>query len=98
MRFREIGDAEARAKYERDERTIYINLDHPQIRRAMKDQGTETPEFRRLSYEVAFTEYAIALAREMILAGEYYELDEPVYDIRLTIDRVTRAAAHLYSA
>jgi hypothetical protein len=98
VRFREIGDGEARAKYERDERTIYINLDHPQIRHAMRTDGMEAPGFRRLCYEVAFTEYAIALAREMILAGEYYELDEPVIDVRDTLDRVTRAAAHLYAA
>ena len=34
VEFRSIGVAEPRAKYERDQRTIYINLDHPQINRA----------------------------------------------------------------
>jgi hypothetical protein len=98
VEFRSIGAAELRAKYERDERTIYINLDHPQIKRAIGLGSTESIEFRRLSYEVAFTEYAIALAREMILAGEYYEMEEPMMDLRDTIDRVTRSAAHLYAA
>jgi hypothetical protein len=98
VEFRSIGVAELRAKYERDERTIYINLDHPQIKSAIGLGSTESIEFRRLSYEVAFTEYAIALAREMILAGEYYDMEEPVMELRDTIDRLTRAAAHLYAA
>lgn len=97
VEFRAIGEAEARAKYERDDRTIYINLDHPQIKRAKGLGGIDNIGFRRLAYEVAFTEYAIALAREMILAGEYYEMDEPIIELRETIDRVTRAAAHLYA-
>jgi Histidine kinase-, DNA gyrase B-, and HSP90-like ATPase len=94
--FRSIGVAEPRVKYERDERTIYINLDHPQIKTAIGVGRIESIEFRRLSYEVAFTEYAIALAREMVLAGEYYDMEEPVMELRDTIDRVSRAAAHLY--
>ena len=98
MEFRSIGERELRAKYERDERIIYINLDHPQIKRAMALGSIESIEFRRLSYEVAFAEYAIALAREMILAGEYYDMEEPVMELRETIDRVCRAAAHLYAA
>jgi len=34
----------------------------------------------------------------MILAGEYYDMEEPVMELRDTIDRLTRAAADLYAA
>ena len=95
--FRNHGENEARAKYERDERTIYINLDHPQLKAAMGVAGTEDIAFKRLAYEVAFTEYALALAREMVWAGQYYETEEPLIEVRDTINRVSRAASHLYA-
>ena len=68
-----MGAEEARAKYERDNRTIFINLEHPQISAARQRGGLEDPSFRRLSFEVAFSEYAIALASEMAGAGHYLE-------------------------
>ena len=95
--FRNIGEKESRAKYERDERTIYVNLDHPQLKAAIGVGGIEDVAFKRLAYEVAFTEYAVALAREMVFAQQYYDLDEPLIDVRETINRVSRASAGLYS-
>lgn len=94
--FRNMGADEARAKYERSERLILINLDHPQIVAALGVGGTEDPAFRRLAYEVAFSEYAIALAVE--LANENYFLDviEPITEIRGTMNRLATKAAILY--
>jgi|SRR5579863_4253375 len=94
--FRNMGVEEARAKYERDNRTIYINLDHPQIGAASRRAGLEDPSFRRLAYEVAFTEYAIALASEMAGTGYYLDVVDPITDIRATVNRLAVAGAGLY--
>ena len=93
-----MGDAESRAKYVREERTIYVNLDHPQISAAKGRSGIEDPVFRRLAYEVAFAEYAIALASELAAQEEYIEPTDPIFDIRDTLNRMARRAASLYAA
>jgi len=98
VEFRNMGESEARAKYDRDTRTIYINLDHPQVREAGKVLGLENMGFKRLAYEVAFSEYSIALASEMAQAGEFIDFFEPITEVRATLNRVARAASHLYSA
>ncbi len=95
--FREMGADAARAKYEREERTIYINLEHPQIAAARGIGGIDDVAFRRLSYEVAFSEYAIALASEIASGNYYIDVTEPIVDIRETINRISRSAADLYS-
>ena len=91
----EMGESEARGHYVLDDRTIYINLDHPQIAaaRSMTDDDDDRV-FIRLAAEVALGEYAIALAQE--LADTYSTPDEPIYDIHETIDRVARRFASLY--
>jgi len=94
--FRNMGADEPRAKYVRDERTIYINLDHPQIANAKSIGGIEDIAFRRLSYEVAFSEYAIALASELAAAEQYIDINDPIFDIRDALNRISRSAAGLY--
>ena len=93
-----MGAEELRAKYVRDERTIYINLDHPQIANAKSIGGIDDIAFRRLSYEVAFSEYAIAVASELAAAGQYVDFTDPIFDIRATLNRISRSAASLYKA
>ena len=95
--FANMGAEEARAKYERDNRTIFINLEHPQISTARHRGGLDDPSFRRLSFEVAFSEYAIALASEMAGAGHYLDPVDPITDIRATINRLAVAGAKLYA-
>lgn len=91
------GQSSARADYNSDKRTIFINLDHPQIAAARQDRPPEDPVFRRLTYEVAFTEYAIALASELYNLGGYYnDPYDPIYDIRDSINRVALEASQLY--
>ena len=77
--FKELGEASARAKYDSEVRTIYINLDHPQIAAARLSIGNdlEEPSFKRLTYEVAFSEYAIAIAQELANEGQYVDLTDP---------------------
>ena len=66
VEFKAMGLEADRAMYREDERKIYINLDHPQLVSAKGSSSTEDPTFRRLAYEVAFTEYAIAISYELV--------------------------------
>lgn len=97
VKFENMGLESHRAQYVRDERTIYINLEHPQIAAARGISSAEDPVFRRLAYEVAFSEYAVALASELAARDEYLDLTDPIVDIRETLNRVARKAAALYS-
>jgi len=64
---------------------------------AARGEGpTDDVVFRRLIYEIAFTEYAIALASELARHGEYVEATDPIFEIRETINRLARKAASLY--
>ena len=97
VEFIPMGHEENRANYSSIERTIYINIDHPQLIAAKGKGTTEEPTFKKLAYEVAFTEYSIALAAELNSNGDYIDISEPIYGIRETINRVARKAAHFYS-
>ena len=48
--------------------------------------------------EVAFSEYAIALASELAAAEQYIDINDPIFDIRDTLNRISRSAAGLYKA
>lgn len=97
VEFKQMGtDYLYRAQYVSDERTIYINLDHPQLSAAKGRRPIEDPIFKRLSYEIAFSEYSIALASELEKRGEYIDTSDPIVDIRETLNRVARKAAPLY--
>lgn len=95
--FLPMGENEARAKYENEQRCIYINLDHPQLKAASEFSGIESPTFQRLAYEIAFAEYAIALAREMADSDWFADIADPIFEIRETLNRLSRIAAHLYT-
>ena len=84
---------------ERESRTIYINLDHPQLQAAGGGRATPIHDgnFRRLSFEVAFTEYAIGFAQENAAAGYYLDFQDPLIDMRERIDSLSRRAAHLFA-
>lgn len=97
VEFRNMGPESKRAQYVSNERTIYVNLDHPQLSAAKGAGSVDDPLFRRLVYEVAFCEYAIALAMELAqVEGNYIELTDPIVDITETINRVARKGASLY--
>lgn len=95
--FRNMGAEERRAAYKREERTIYVNLDHPQIAAALAIGGVDDVAFRRLAYEVAFSEYSIALASELAAENYYRDPTDAIYDIRDTLNRISKSAAALYA-
>ena len=96
--FRHLGEQERRAHYDRESRTIIINLDHPQFVAALAGAGSiDDPRFRRLAYEAAFTEYAVALAYEQEKAQQYAgNVEDALFDVLEAIDRLTRRAAAFY--
>lgn len=96
VQFRENGSEAPRAFYERETRTIFINLDHPQVKAAKGDEDVEEPTFKRLSYEIAFTEYAIGFAQENANNNYYSDFYEPLFDMRDRIDSLARKAANIF--
>lgn len=97
IEFRNHGPENFRARYAQDERTIYVNLDHDQLSNALAKRSIDDIVFKRVAYEVAFAEYAIALASELAQHNAYLDFFEPISDIRETINRIATRAAHLYA-
>lgn len=95
--YRELADTQVRSNYDKTTLTILINLDHPAVKNALRSGGVEDASFRRLSYEIAFTEYAMALGREMIERDPDMPADDALYEVRSTLNRVAASAASLYS-
>ena len=83
---------EDRSAYKKLDHKILINLDHPQIAHALKEGGggQDSSHFRAIVYEVATVEYAVAIPFERISAGEKIEATDALFDVRYTIDRITR--------
>jgi hypothetical protein len=97
VEFRSLGADEDRSIYDSNAMTIIINKNHPVVAAALKRDGIESITFRRLAYEIAFSEYAIALSNEMVNRDPAMPADDVLYDIRATLRRITREAAPLYA-
>lgn len=93
--FDHAGIAADRATYVGSTRTIYINLDHPQIAKAAAGQSVDCNDFRQLAFEVAVTEYSIALAQELANRSFYIDPSDAISDIRDSIGRISRRAASM---
>ena len=94
--YRHLGAESDRSKYDRTNLSILINLDHSVIRNALRTGGVEDLNFRRLSYEIAFTEYSIALGYEMMEQDPDIPPDDLLFEVRTTLNRVSASAASLY--
>jgi hypothetical protein len=84
-----------RSQYKREEHTILINLDHPQIALALKEGGgaQDSRHFLAMVYEVAAVEYAQAIQFERFHQGEQVDAAEALFAVGDAIDRVTRKFA-----
>jgi len=96
VKYWNLGEDEDRSRYDIERKTIYINLDHPAVAAALGSGGVEEATFRRLSYEIAFTEYAIAIGWEISQLDPDTPADDLLYEVRSSHERVARAAADLY--
>ena len=56
----------------------------------------EESGFRRLSYEIAFSEYAMALGYELLKQDPNMPADDLLYEVRSSLNRVAASAAPLY--
>ena len=65
VEYRNLGKSEERSRYDANSLSILINLDHPVIAAALGSESVESPAFRRLSYEIAFSEYSMGLGYEI---------------------------------
>lgn len=92
-----MGEGFDRALYVEVEQAIHINLEHPQIAAAKGNSSEDDPSFKRLAYEVAFSEYAIAIAQLKIKSGDCIDPTDSLFEIRETLNRITRKAASLYA-
>ena len=93
VEYRHEEQESARSHYDSESRTIVVNLDHPQVARSVREGGgIEGKQFREMTYEIAFVEYAIALSYEKSQSDEFYAGTDSLYDLRETINRVSRLA------
>ena len=92
IEFESVTAEQNRSRYTGDTKTIFINLDHPQIASAYETGGnsTNSREFREVCYEVAAVEYAIALPYEKLEKDELYPAEDALFDVKETIDRVSK--------
>ncbi len=94
--YRNLGRSEDRSRYEERSLSILINLDHPVLSAALVDSSVEDPGVRRLSYEIAFSEYAMALGYELLKQDPNMPADDLLYEVRSSLNRVAVSAASLY--
>lgn len=82
----------SRSRYDAESKTIFINLDHPQVANAFEAGGkrVESRQFREICYEIAAVEYAIVLPHEKAEQSEIYLASDALFDVRDTINRITR--------
>ena len=91
VEYRHEGEASHRSHYDKETRTIIVNLDHSQITRSLIDGGgIDGKQFKEMAYEITFVEYSIALGREKLNQDEFYSGSDALFDIRETINRVSR--------
>lgn len=97
VEFGNLGEDEERSHYDTERKVILINLDHPMVDAAKGAGGIEDPSFRRLAYEIAFTQYALAIAREVYERDPAITADDALFEVRDALRRVTAKAASLYT-
>lgn len=94
-----LGADEERSHYDPDQSIIIINLDHAMVTAALKLDGNEaSTAFRRLSYEIAMTEYAMVVAKRLYVMDPGLSGDDVLFEVRDALRRVTGKAAGLYAA
>jgi hypothetical protein len=94
IRYTRQGADAPRAQYMLKEGIIYLNRDHPQLRSAEREAGIESKTYRMLSFDVAFTEYALVVADYLTKrAAGYGQTIDPNELVQKIIDRLGRKAA-----
>jgi hypothetical protein len=96
VEYKQLGADAERSVYDPTTLTILINLQHPLVMAALGDGHVEDTTFRRLSYEIAFSEYAMGLGYELSQQDPNMPPDDLLYEVRSTLNRISTAAVALY--
>ena len=96
VEYKNLGKNEDRSRYDSSALAILINLDHCVVAAALGGGRVEDPAFRRLSYEIAFSEYAMGLGYEVLKHDPNIPADDLLYEVRDSLNRVAASAAVLY--
>lgn len=90
LEFENHSEIENRALYLRDRRSISINLDHPIVKGLHDKHGSDSRIFLQFAHELAFNEYAMAMAEEL---ESVMDKGDVIYHVRDTLDRLSRIAS-----
>ena len=96
VEYEHMGEHEDRAKFIADRGLFMINLDHPVVKSANNSLGIRDIGFIRLSHEIVFSEYALALANMAAVDDPDIPADDVIYDARETLNRISARSAILY--
>ena len=93
------GAREPRARYDAEQGIITLNRDHPQLRTAEREAGLQSITYRMLCFDIAFTEYALAVSDTLSRQAARYkkELDANAL-VQSILDRLGRRAAEELSS
>ena len=91
-----LGSDFDRSHWDKENRVITINLDHPVVVAARRFDDAES-SFRRLCHEIAFTQYAIALADLQLERDTAMDASDAMFEVREALSRVWAGAASLYA-
>ena len=97
INYARLGADSPRARYVANRRAIYLNRDHPQMRAAEAEAGLQSVTFKMLSFDVAATDYALAVVSQ--LADQGVEVADPIDASEMVqeiLDRLGRKAAEKF--
>ncbi len=99
IRYTREGAQAPRAHYDVKEGSIYLNRDHPQLRSAEREAGISSSTYLMLSFDIAFTEYALAVTDYLYKrASDYNKHLDPNELAQAILDRLGRKAADYLDA
>ncbi|MBM3150705.1 MAG: hypothetical protein FJZ96_00640 [Chloroflexi bacterium] len=99
IRYVRSGVKSSRAQYEAETGVISLNRDHPQLRTAEREAGLESNTYKMLSFDIAFTEYALAVAETLgKQAAAYHRRLDTNELVQQILDRLGRRAADYLEA
>lgn len=90
VEYKENGKQNKRAIFHTDSNTVFINLENPYVQKLKKTGDEET--FSKITYEIAFTEYAMGLVR-LMYTNKYYKdnTDEYLQEVRNIVNDLSDA-------
>lgn len=91
VEYRENGKEASRAKFIQDSNTVFINTDHPYIKEIEKESKEDNTLFKKITYDIAFTEYAFGLTN-LLWQKRYFKenVDEYLSEAREIVNDLSK--------